>query len=122
MLERLKIFGQNLINRSTFTLCRETGTQQSSDGWSYVNLTDGSFCQEVFFDAGAGSHKDWRYGCFKVSQRGGQAVAVQTVEAFCQEVNNSVISCILILNTDSETALSGRTVIAQGAGRAYNGM
>jgi len=53
---------------------------------------------------------------------GRQGVTMQTVEAFCQEVNNSVISCILILNTDSETALSGGTVIAQGAGSAYNGM
>ena len=78
----LEFFRQNLIYRSAFALCRETSTQQSSDGWCYIDLTDSSFGQEVFFDTRAGSHKDWGYRSIEVPFGCGQAVAVQTVETF----------------------------------------
>ncbi len=112
---RLIFFGQDLINWSTFTLCRHSYAADSCDGWREVNFTDDTISFKTFFNTRACGNKNWLYRGICITPASTEGFTMIIVIPFSIEVNNITAlraseakqNSILVTYCKSNDALTG---------------
>ena len=79
---------ENLIDHSTFALFWHTYAKHVGQSWSHISLTDDTFTVIAFLKALAGCNEDWGDAGVFITLYFWQCVAVETIHAFFQPVED----------------------------------